>query len=882
VVLALADMLAKPELPAQTRAPKIGQSLQLNKSISQTVQALEGELMRVRPLKDALRQSLEYALRHSAARSLEGCVLEVVGSTSWGGDVPHSDLDVVLLTPASGSSRAQMLVVLRDLQQALKDSRARSKEKSSWQRLELLDTARVPILRLHATGDLHCDVSVDQLHALAHRDFMWSLSNGRPQIRNIIRLVKMWLHRRGLPVASDGGLPSLAWSIIVLRFVQSWSDDTPVATLLCEFFREMQQLTDHALTVRRRRAETGLNKDVESTGSHFEWRSQGGLPIASVDSWIPLVNVEDPTQLGVLSPTLITLPSMPAALAVLYVSELRLAWNSILRGKWHEFWQPAPWAPVQRCLMGKGKLHVVLMHGEVRIGQLRDVNCYVDSLGTDLINRRDQGSKLGLQPYSLHLANGSRGAKAIVYATACNGWISCHPCHLVCALPAGPAMMLFDEGLDLLSEIVKVVGSRSVSPELCKPVLPRKRRSLKNSQRDAPSSTAAASLPFDGGLAYPIQPGLAPKQGQERSQQGQQQQQQQQQQPQPTQAAGGMQFIGLACPLQPGLQIPKLAKASDNTMAAFNVAMRKHAIAAAEATALAITVARAAGKPPSPPPTQPPQAQKAEDSDRYIHCELGDESTCVDSCLTSDSDLESFSTRCTASECASRRKGKRTQVVRNNFAASSAMPSVAKSCSSSVAWKPTLRHMTQLEGVEKPSCAGPKASDSTIKTVQDASVTAALHGFDTSPATTLPTKASSFHIEYKSVDAADVVKKHLKPSRRPPVWKPRLRCTQDTTTCQKPSCEEIIISSTTCQPSCEEVTNSRVQSVSEFEHTPAALQECAKSFSSFSSSTESASCTETLENETDTSVSVHCMSLDNLEAVSKRSFADVVRGVHNS
>jgi len=84
--------------------------------VPQTLSSMKAELAQVQPLKEQLQRTLEHALAKATAESLQGCYLEVVGSSSWGGDIPESDLDLVLFTPdgcAVGSKAVDTLKALR-------------------------------------------------------------------------------------------------------------------------------------------------------------------------------------------------------------------------------------------------------------------------------------------------------------------------------------------------------------------------------------------------------------------------------------------------------------------------------------------------------------------------------------------------------------------------------------------------------------------------------------------------------------------------------------------------------------------------------------------------------------------------------------------------
>ena len=135
----------------------------------------------MQPRKEQLRSCVESAVASSECSALRLCKVEVVGSTSWGGEVPQSDLDLVLVASADDCDVA----LLSDLQKSLE-----ARSDPPWRRLELLDSPRVPVLRLHDPQGLCCDVAVDRHLARDHRDFLRGVLAGRQPIRNLIQLVE--------------------------------------------------------------------------------------------------------------------------------------------------------------------------------------------------------------------------------------------------------------------------------------------------------------------------------------------------------------------------------------------------------------------------------------------------------------------------------------------------------------------------------------------------------------------------------------------------------------------------------------------------------------------------------------------------------------------
>lgn len=171
---------------------------------------------------------------HTAAETALGAAfarLALVGSTAMQVDTPTSDLDVVVFTRPKDDT-PQGVEALRWIAAAL-----RGIEPSL--RLELIDCAKVPILVAStADGDLSIDVSVDQ--PLAESHVLWfqmqheELPCQGPLHRvptpaattewghhaALCRVLKWWLSRRGIPMAKEGGYPSLVWLLMAMHSVR--------------------------------------------------------------------------------------------------------------------------------------------------------------------------------------------------------------------------------------------------------------------------------------------------------------------------------------------------------------------------------------------------------------------------------------------------------------------------------------------------------------------------------------------------------------------------------------------------------------------------------------------------------------------------------------
>jgi len=546
-----------------------------NEKIENELDSIEKEVTRLRPRKERLQRCIEDAMGESEA--LCGCYLEVVGSTSWGGEVPQSDLDLVLCTPQRCLEGREAVAILDELRQvlerrlqaqdepALRDSVRHIwqwKAKSGWQdfpgpaikllevaykekkqvcevqlpngpvkvnlisftqcsaqgigqerrvqriqvpdrtgsaaqaerrrdldqdnvlkRVELVDAARVPILRCVEWSGMSCDVSIDQFRALEHRKFLQEALEGRPEVRSLIRLVKSWLRRRGLPMAAEGGIASLAWAVTALVLSSEQPPGTSVEVLLLHFFSKMHHLGEQSLTVRHRvESDSAADFKWKHVQLKVEWKHRSG-PSFCKDEWVRLFFLEDPIlaarapddrgDRGSASPHFlgVTPPSIPAALAVLYVAELRLAWKSVKEGNWDALWRithPLPEArsPLPSQLnvspqKAQKALQMILKEGVVHLGQLLEVRKCPTVQHDAALHRRDQSSELVLQPCHLKKENTTAGPR--VYKRN-DQPVVCQPCHWICALPMWSTSIMPGDGLSRLAEISTMVQISSLEP----------------------------------------------------------------------------------------------------------------------------------------------------------------------------------------------------------------------------------------------------------------------------------------------------------------------------------------------------------------------------------------------------------------------------------
>lgn len=438
------------------------------------MEKIEKKVNAMCPQREQLRRCVEAALAASSDEFLEGCRIEVVGSTAWGGEVPQSDLDLVLVTATSAAAPPQALELLT----LLRDSLEKQSEGERHWRLELVEARKVPLLRLYDQQGLSCDVVVDQMHAIQHRKLLQEALTGRNELKTCIRLIKYWLRQRGLPIGAEGGLPSFAWAYTALQLATDLPPGTSVERLLCHFFNSLSKLSERSLAVQYR--ERGVN---------VAWKARSD-PTAWSQEFIELIWVDDPTrrqQFGVnASCKGMTPHSVPTALGALYIAEIRMAMAAIKEDRWEDLWKSAT-AEAKTSLpsvvkdKSKGPLHILLKDGKLTVGKLETVlRC--PNVQNEELHRRDQSSELVFQCCTMKK---DQKSDSTTLEQSPGQTLSCKPSHWVCALPTWNMKVKGEETQKRLAELLAFVRVASKQSPPSKP--------SKRSQPSPPPAPAAAN-----------------------------------------------------------------------------------------------------------------------------------------------------------------------------------------------------------------------------------------------------------------------------------------------------------------------------------------------------------------------------------------------------
>ncbi|KJP84886.1 hypothetical protein AK88_05479 [Plasmodium fragile] len=229
--------------------------------LRKTEELLIDLLKKVKPSKDIKRTKRKiFSLLSKLIKHLFTCDIKIytVGSSAYGVDSKTSDLDIVIQanlynpkyilrniynyivqmkrkrkTEAEGkdndaewkdkySTDSRSKVISDECHLSIHDKRnnrdATPLDPSECAffddvQLQLVDSARVPILTLRK-NHIVCDVSVNTNNSLKHTEFFSSILKSFPNLKNVMRILKLVLKVRTLPSMKQGGLPTILWMML--------------------------------------------------------------------------------------------------------------------------------------------------------------------------------------------------------------------------------------------------------------------------------------------------------------------------------------------------------------------------------------------------------------------------------------------------------------------------------------------------------------------------------------------------------------------------------------------------------------------------------------------------------------------------------------------
>eukprot|EP00929_Paragymnodinium_shiwhaense_P013356 TRINITY_DN121219_c0_g1_i1.p1 TRINITY_DN121219_c0_g1~~TRINITY_DN121219_c0_g1_i1.p1 ORF type:complete len:784 (-),score=161.73 TRINITY_DN121219_c0_g1_i1:111-2462(-) len=191
---------------------------------------MDQHMQQLRETQQGLVGTVELACRRALGHRFGRLML--VGSAALRVETPGSDVDVVCFTRRIGPHEPSGMPapILREIHWALTELISQYGETGPQLHMELIDDARVPILRVMwgPAGSLCAvDVSVDQLRPVDHvRWFQRVGAAPKPQtpppaaaplVTLTLRCAKWWLRQRQIPRTKEGGLPTLAWLLMAVH-----------------------------------------------------------------------------------------------------------------------------------------------------------------------------------------------------------------------------------------------------------------------------------------------------------------------------------------------------------------------------------------------------------------------------------------------------------------------------------------------------------------------------------------------------------------------------------------------------------------------------------------------------------------------------------------
>lgn len=155
----------------------------------------------------ARRESLEL-IAAAVGDHWPGAEAIAFGSFASGLYLPSSDVDVGLRGLPDGSKRDKERT-LRELAQLLRERGLAREDASLGYELEVIASARVPIIRFVSSAHLTAmDLTLDADSGAESTRLMCSYANELPEFAPLVVVLKLWLQRRGLHETFSGGIGS--------------------------------------------------------------------------------------------------------------------------------------------------------------------------------------------------------------------------------------------------------------------------------------------------------------------------------------------------------------------------------------------------------------------------------------------------------------------------------------------------------------------------------------------------------------------------------------------------------------------------------------------------------------------------------------------------
>eukprot|EP00931_Biecheleriopsis_adriatica_P074308 TRINITY_DN48396_c0_g1_i1.p1 TRINITY_DN48396_c0_g1~~TRINITY_DN48396_c0_g1_i1.p1 ORF type:complete len:593 (+),score=114.90 TRINITY_DN48396_c0_g1_i1:43-1779(+) len=151
--------------------------------------------------------------------------LVLVGSLALALETPGSDVDVVCLTK-SQAREVDSVALLRKVKDALMSGGDAKGFPEGFNAI-VIDDARVPILSIASASHVLVDLAINSELSLEHVKWFHRLgvvpsppppsATQIPVLTVTLRCLKWWLRMRRVPRTKDGGLPSMAWTMLAMH-----------------------------------------------------------------------------------------------------------------------------------------------------------------------------------------------------------------------------------------------------------------------------------------------------------------------------------------------------------------------------------------------------------------------------------------------------------------------------------------------------------------------------------------------------------------------------------------------------------------------------------------------------------------------------------------
>ena len=190
-----------PSLEAMTAEASTALASQLD-AVEREVTPSEVERKQRRGIVNHLTRTLE--------RQIRGSKLHPFGSAETGLVLRRGDVDLCLVVKDIRKPKS----VLRHLANVL--------ESEDYRDIQTIGRAKVPIVKFTdaATG-IPVDLSLNNALALRNTELIAAYVDLDPRVKSVALAVKHWALQRGLANAFNGTLSSYAWTVLVLRHLQS-------------------------------------------------------------------------------------------------------------------------------------------------------------------------------------------------------------------------------------------------------------------------------------------------------------------------------------------------------------------------------------------------------------------------------------------------------------------------------------------------------------------------------------------------------------------------------------------------------------------------------------------------------------------------------------